>query len=423
MPPVPSTVSPQDESFELVSGRDLSGRDLAGYRILQRLGGGAMGDVYLAEQVSLGRRVAVKTLRLDRLPPGQASRETSVQRFVQEARAAAALVHGNIVQIYEVGNVDGIHFIAEEYVAGPSLRRWLAVRGPLDVRQAASVLSQAAAALDRAARAGIVHRDIKPENLLLTPAGELKVADFGLARLLHASEDMSLTQTGHTLGTPLYMSPEQVEGKPVDPRSDLYSLGATLWHLLAGRPPFDGETSLAVAVAHVKGVVEPLENVRPDLPPRLCGIVTRLLARKPDDRHASAGELMRDVQSLIQDLGLAGAAGGSPLAWSEGEAFGASATWRGGAGGSPEIDRSRSPTGRVQVDPAWSVPPYQAAATLEVRTATMRLQQAMDRGKRLHGGRRQFWAVVAGLAVAAFGLGFAVARLQSRRALFARLTR
>ena len=132
---------------------------------------------------------------------------------------------------------------------------------------------------------------------------------------------------------------------------------------------------------------------------------------------------MRDVQSLIQDLGLAGAAGGSPLAWSEGEAFGASATWRGGAGGSPEIDRSRSPTGRVQVDPAWSVPPHQAAATLEVRTATMRLQQAMDRGKRLHGRRRQFWAVVAGLAVAAFGLGFAVARLQSRRALFARLTR
>lgn len=377
-----------------------------------------MGDVYLAEQLSLGRRVAVKTLRLDRLPPGHASHETGVQRFLREARAAAALVHGNIVQIHEVGHVDGIHFIAEEYVAGPSLRRWLAARGPLDGAQAVSVLGQAAAALDRAGRAGIVHRDIKPENLLLTPAGELKVADFGLARLLDASEDTALTQTGLTLGTPLYMSPEQVEGKPLDPRSDLYSLGATLWHLLAGRPPFEGATSLAVAIAHVKGSVPPLEQVRPDLPWRLCDIVARLLARLPEDRYDSAAALARDVQALAGSLGLADSAGSLPLAWTGDDPHAPPAATlppdRGGA--FPQTNAFHPP-------PAGPHPAGSTAATLEVRTATMRLQQAMDRGRTARGGRRQFWLTLAVLATAAFGLGFAAARLQSRRAIFARLIR
>jgi serine/threonine-protein kinase len=407
---IPSTGPHSDGAFEAFRGDgDLSGRDLAGYRILRRLGGGAMGDVYLAEQLSLGRRVAVKTLRLDRLPPGKASRETGVQRFLQEARAAAALVHGNIVQIHEVGQVDGIHFIAEEYVAGPSLRRWLAVRGPLDAAQAVSVLVQAAAALERAAGAGIVHRDIKPENLLLTPAGELKVADFGLARLMHADDDTALTQAGLTLGTPLYMSPEQVEGRPIDPRSDLYSLGATLWHLLAGRPPVDGQTSLAVAVAHVKGGIEPLERIRPDLPRRLCESIDRLLARSPDDRHESAAALSREVQALAQDLGITHPSGPLPLAWIDDEQADR-------AGLAPPSGGHAAPSHRAGAG-------LQPAATVEVRTATMRLQQAMDRGRLDHGSRRRFWLTVVALAVTAFGAGFAAARLQSRRAILTRLIR
>jgi predicted Ser/Thr protein kinase len=166
---------------------NLSGRSLGGYRLLRLLGSGAMGDVYLAEQQSLGRQVAVKVLRGDRsLHPG------AVERFSQEARAAAALVHGTIVQIHEVACVDGVHFLAEEYVAGPSLKAWLLARGPLDANQAISVLSQVGSALVKSAQAGIVHRDIKPENLLVTPAGEIKVADFGLARML---EDAISTYT------------------------------------------------------------------------------------------------------------------------------------------------------------------------------------------------------------------------------------
>jgi len=193
---------------------DLSGRNLGGYRILRRLGGGAMGNVYLAEQQSLGRQVAVKVLRSD------ASRHPgAVERFSQEARAAAALVHGNIVQIHEVACIEGLHFLAEEYVAGPTLKAWLLARGPLDPLQALSVLSQVGSALAKSAQAGIVHRDIKPENLLVTPAGEVKVADFGLARVLE--DDLELTQQGMALGTPLYMSPEQAAGRPVDGRSDL----------------------------------------------------------------------------------------------------------------------------------------------------------------------------------------------------------
>ena len=158
---------------------------------------GGMADVYLAEQTSLNRRVAVKALR-----PATLLHPEAVERFSQEARAAAALVHGNIVQIHEVGCIEGIHFLAEEFVSGPSLRAWLKESGPLGPDAVLSVLMQVAAALACAEGGGVVHRDIKPENLLLTPRGEVKVADFGLARVLH--DDLELTQTGMALGTPLY---------------------------------------------------------------------------------------------------------------------------------------------------------------------------------------------------------------------------
>jgi serine/threonine-protein kinase len=175
---------------------DLSDRTLGGYRLLRRLGSGGMGDVYLAEQLSLGRPVAVKVLRAE-----TARQPAAVERFGQEARAAAALAHGNIVQIHEVACVDGIHFLAEEYVAGPSLAGWLALRGPLDARQGLAVLRQVGAALARAADRGIVHRDIKPENLLVTPAGEVKVADFGLARVLADGRHAALHQPRAGAGT------------------------------------------------------------------------------------------------------------------------------------------------------------------------------------------------------------------------------
>jgi len=272
---------------------DLSGRSLGDFHLLRRLGRGAMADVYLAEQSRLKRRVAVKILR-----PELADDRTYLQRFELEAQAAAALIHANIVQIYEVGCVEGLHYIAQEYVEGQNLLEYVTRRGPPDLAHALSIMRQAAAALAKAAEQGVVHRDIKPENILLTSGGEVKVADFGLARFTREGSENDLTQVGITLGTPLYMSPEQVEGKPLDPRSDIYSLGVTCYHMLGGVPPFRGDTALAVAVQHLKKKPEPLESLRGDLPPALCRIVHQMLAKEPSRRFASARNLLRELRRV-----------------------------------------------------------------------------------------------------------------------------
>jgi serine/threonine-protein kinase len=286
-----------DDSLSPVSAADepdLTNRQVGDFRILRRLGRGGMGEVYLAEQQSLGRQVAIKVLR-----PTLATDANYVQRFTHEARAAARLAHANIVQIYEVGTRDGIHYIAQEYVPGQNLRQLLMRRGQgLDLPEAIAVIRQTAAALQKAGEQGIVHRDIKPENILLAPSGELKVADFGLARVVSDSEALQLTQLGMTMGSPLYMSPEQAEGRPVDPRSDLYSFGATCYHMLAGRPPFTGDSPLAIAVQHVKTDPVPLEEMRTDIPSGLCRIVHRLLAKKPQERYQSAAEVLRALRAL-----------------------------------------------------------------------------------------------------------------------------
>ncbi len=284
---------PPDRPDETTAPPSLVGRQLSDYRLLRLLGRGAMAEVYLAEQSSLRRRVAVKILK-----PALARDPTYLERFRREARSAASLVHANIVQIYEVGERDGLHFIAQEYVQGQNLREWLRRNGTLDLAQAISVMRQVTAALTKAAEAGVIHRDIKPENIMLTTDGEVKVADFGLARITRQDEALELTQVGMTMGTPLYMSPEQVEGKPLDPRSDLYSLGVTCYHLLSGHPPFQSETALGVAVQHVKTDPEPLEQKRPDLPPALCRIVHRMLGKKPSDRFNSARELLQEIRRL-----------------------------------------------------------------------------------------------------------------------------
>jgi serine/threonine-protein kinase len=275
------------------SGPDLSGRKLGNYQLLRRLGRGGMADVYLAEQLSLRRQVAFKVLKRS-----LAEDEAYVRRFHNEARAAASLVHANIVQIHEVGCIDGVHFIAQEYVAGQNLKQWLARHRTADTKTAIHIMRQVVAALSRASQQGIIHRDIKPENIMLAKTGEVKVADFGLARVTTDGQAVNLTQVGVTMGTPLYMSPEQVEGRAVDPRSDLYSLGVTSFEMLAGRPPFEGETPLSVAVQHLRTEPGRLENLRPDLPEGLCRIVHRLLAKNPAERFQTPAEVMRDLRAL-----------------------------------------------------------------------------------------------------------------------------
>ncbi len=273
------------------AGPNLAGRRLGDYQLLRRLGRGGMAEVYLAEQISLRRQVALKVLL-----PALAEDPVYLRRFHHEAQSAASLVHANIVQIYEVGCIDGVHFISQEYVAGQNLKQLLARKGPVDVTTAVNIMRQVAAALLRAGQRGVVHRDIKPENILIAPGGEVKVADFGLARATNQS--VTLTQVGVTMGTPLYMSPEQIEGGEVDPRSDLYSFGVTCYQTLAGRPPFDGDSPLAIAVQHLKKPPERLEILRPDVPEGLCRIIHKLLAKPRQDRYQHAGEVLRDIHEL-----------------------------------------------------------------------------------------------------------------------------
>lgn len=288
---------------------DLTGRELGDYCILRRLGAGGMAEVYLAEQRSLGRQVAFKVLQA-----ALARDAAYVARFQYEARAAAALVHSNIVQIFEVGQVDGVHFIAQEYVRGKNLGELLIRDAALNPRLVLDILRQVSAALCKAAEVGIVHRDLKPENILLGHSGEVKVADFGLARM-ESVDAKTLTQVGVAMGTPLYMSPEQIEGRQVDARSDLYSLGITSYHLLAGAPPYGGDTALAIAVQHLNSTPRPLENLRTDIPSGLARVVHRLIAKRPDQRYQSAGDLLLDLRKLAGEAATEGW-GEGPEEWS-----------------------------------------------------------------------------------------------------------
>ena len=381
----------QNHSATTSLDHDYSGRVLGGYRLLRRLGSGGMADVYVAEQASLHRRVAVKVLR-----PATLAHPEAVDRFTQEARAAAALVHGNIVQIHEVGCIEGVHFLVEEFVAGPSLRAWLKERGPLAPAAVISVLVQVAAALDQAAAGGVVHRDIKPENLLLTPRGEVKVADFGLARVLH--ENLELTQTGMALGTPLYMSPEQTRGEAVDSRSDLYSLGATAYHLAAGQPPFRGTTGVAVALAHAKEPVPPLATVRPAFAGRVGELIERLLAKDPADRFASPAALLAAIDELPAGLAAVSRTAALPLAWDPDHEFGGSFSVARLAAAAPAGHRSQASAG----------PP-----TAAVTAATAQLKVALAREEIDRLVSRRVWAVTAALAAFGLGAGFLLGRLRA----------
>ncbi len=276
---------------------DLTGRQLGDYQLLRRLGRGGMADVYLAKQGSLNRNVALKILK-----PDLARDNSYVQRFRQEAQAAAKLVQANIVQIYEVGEADGYYFIAQEYIQGRNLRQYLIRHGAVEPVMAINVIRQCALALQKASELHVIHRDIKPENIMLSTKGEVKITDFGLARINNSASQQALTQIGITMGTPLYMSPEQVEGGAVDHRSDIYSLGVTAYHMLAGSPPFDGDNALAIAVQHVKDKAIPISQLRPDVPPELCELIDRMMAKKPSDRQDDAKQLLKELRKIKIDV-------------------------------------------------------------------------------------------------------------------------
>jgi len=294
-----SSLSTSSGNAGLASGNaDLTGQTLGDFKITRRLGQGGMGQVYLAEQISLKRNVALKILK-----PDLAANDIALERFKREAQHVARATHANIVQVYAIDQWEGLHYMALEYVEGFNLREYLIKKGPPQVPLALSIMRQVASALAEANEHGIVHRDIKPENILLTRKGQVKVADFGLARCFTPDQQtLNLTQSGVTMGTPLYMSPEQVQGQTLDARTDIYSFGVTCYHMLAGEPPFKGETPFEVALQHVQSQAKPLTEVRPDLPTELSAVVGKMMSKQPADRYQTARELLQDVLRLRNSL-------------------------------------------------------------------------------------------------------------------------
>src|ERR1051326_4198865 len=290
----------EDESLSLV------GKELGHYQVLSLLGAGGMGDVYLAEDIRLKRKVALKLL-----PAELTANEDRLRRFEQEAQAASALNHPNIITIHQIGQVNGLNFIVTEFIAGETLRERMA-KERLDLPAVLDVTIQAASALTAAHTAGIVHRDLKPENIMLRPDGLIKVLDFGLAKLTEPRASKVDTEAptvarvdtkiGTVMGTAQYMSPEQARGLKVDARTDIFSLGVVLYEMLAGRPPFTGETTADIISVLLQREPQPISTLVADIPPELQHIVGKALRKDKDERYQTVQNLLIDLTALKQEL-------------------------------------------------------------------------------------------------------------------------
>jgi serine/threonine protein kinase/tetratricopeptide (TPR) repeat protein len=282
----------------------LVGRTLGPYRILESIGSGGMGHVYLALDPRLDRRVALKVL-----PPEMASHPEKLKRFEREAQTVASLSHPGIVMLHSIEEADGLRFLTMELVEGETLSKSIPARG-FPMERFLSLSIALADAVTAAHRQGILHRDLKPENVMLTPEGRLKVLDFGLAKLRYdadegdrtTKETQSVTQDGRIVGTVAYMSPEQAQGLPVDHRSDIFALGILLYEMATGERPFRGNTNLSVLSSILKDTPRPASELRDDVPKPLARMIQRALEKRPEDRYQSASDLRRDLEDLKRDV-------------------------------------------------------------------------------------------------------------------------
>lgn len=268
------------------------GDTLAHYQIESLIGEGATGVVYRAHDRALDRTVGLKVLK-----PAVSRDVRFVHRFLREARAAARVNHPNLGHIYFVGEQDGYHFFAMEFIQGQDLQARVEAEGALDLETALGVLAQAAAGLAAAHRAGVVHRDVKPSNILVEPDGTARVTDFGLARSLEA--DVHTTQADTLLGTPTYMSPEQCRSQPADERADIYALGLTAWFLLVGRLPYRAESLGELIDAQLNTPLPSLAEEQPDLPEALDELLHRMCAKAPEDRFHTMREVVEAVERCL----------------------------------------------------------------------------------------------------------------------------
>ncbi len=267
---------------------------IPGYQLLGKLGKGAMATVYKGKQLSLDRIVAVKVL-----PKRSSDNPEFVERFYKEGRAAARLSHNNIVQAIDVGSSpDGYHFFVMEYVEGKTLYDLMQEGHKFEEDEALEVAIQITDALAHAHQRGLIHRDVKPKNILLTPQGVAKLTDLGLARATDDKEAAE-SEAGKAYGTPYYISPEQIRGDvDIDFRTDVYSLGATLYHLVTGRPPFDGETPSAVMHKHLKQPLTPADHLNTELSAGIGEIIDVAMAKNRDERYGSTEDLLKDLQAV-----------------------------------------------------------------------------------------------------------------------------
>src|SRR5918997_3410810 len=260
------------------------------YRIVGRLGSGGMADVYCAEDTQLGRRIALKLLHRRFAEDAE-----FVERFRREASSAAGLNHPHVVQVFDRGQWDGTYYIAMELLEGRNLKQVVHDHGALEPALAVDLVLQILKAERFAHRRGVVHRDIKPHNVIVDDEGRAKVTDFGIARA--GSSDM--TETGSIMGTAQYLSPEQAQGQPVDARSDLYSIGIVLFELLTGRPPFDAESPVTIALKQVAEAPVRPRDLNPAVPPGLDAVAMRALRKEPAERFQSADEMIAALESAL----------------------------------------------------------------------------------------------------------------------------
>ena len=312
-----------------------AGTQIPGYKILSKIGAGAMATVFKARQLSLDRTVAIKVL------PRRLSEDAEyVERFYRECQAAAKLNHANIVQAIDVGEAGGYHYFVMEYVRGHTLYDELISEEALSEQRALEVIIQIARALEHAHKQGLIHRDVKPKNIMITKDGLAKLADMGLARLA-ADEEVAQAEAGRAFGTPYYISPEQIRGKvDIDFRADIYSLGATLYHAVTGRVPFDASTPAAVMHKHLKEPLIPPDHINTTLSTGIGEIVEVMMAKDRDHRYSSTSDVLMDLEAV--------AAGQPPLMAREridADVLSGLATQAGGdLQPSPEIPES-APTG------------------------------------------------------------------------------
>ncbi|MFH1231946.1 MAG: serine/threonine-protein kinase [Planctomycetota bacterium] len=273
----------------------LTGKVFGGCRLIKKIGEGGMGAVYLAHHLALNKNVAVKIL-----PPSFAQEEERVKRFIREARSAAQLEHSNIVQIYNIARHEDFYFIIMQYVDGESLAGKIKREGKINLLEALKIVKDVSSALSIAHQKGIVHRDIKPENIMINSNGEIKLMDFGLARVLDVASHLS--RTGDILGTPYYLSPEQAQGQKVDGRADIYALGVTLYYMISGRRPFDGDSTVSIILKHINEKPTPIRNFNPEIPESVSRIINKMLEKDAVNRYQSTEELINDINICSNEI-------------------------------------------------------------------------------------------------------------------------